>query len=289
MDRLRGLDPARADAFLAAALLVLAQAEVWLTPATAGQRPETAVAAAVMTGALAFRRSHPLFAALVMTGAFTGLALVSGLPNAVFMLPCGLLAMYSLGAYAAPEGSVVGLAATLAALPLGAMRVDDPTITDLTAPVVLFSAAWAGGRAMGTRRRRDAELEDQHVQLVRQQGEREAEAVAQERRRIARELHDIVAHRVTTIVIQAESGTATVGDDDLSRRTFARIARSGRQSLDELRILLGLLRDGDSPPRTSPPPGAMRLDDLLPMCAGRDCVSRRRSRATSGACPPGST
>ncbi len=89
------------------------------------------------------------------------------------------------------------------------------------------------------------------------------EAVEQERRRIARELHDIVAHRVTTMVIQAESGSATVGDDDLSRQAFATIADSARQSLDELRTLLGLLREGDGPAETSPPPGAARLDELV--------------------------
>jgi signal transduction histidine kinase len=200
---------------------------------------------------------------LVVCGSVATLAVVAGLPNAVFLLPVGLLALYSLGAYAESERSVVGLAVALVTVPLGAVRTENPTVTDLTAPVVLFSAAWAGGRAMRARRVRDTELQNENARLVGEQSARERLAAAEERRRIARELHDIVAHRVTTIVIQAESGAATAEDADGARRTFATIAASGRESLDELRRLLGLLREEAGPARTSPTPGLARLDALV--------------------------
>ena len=287
IDRLRRLDPARADALLAAALFALAQAEVWLTPAAEGRRVETAVAAAVMTIALAWRRSRPLAATLALMAAVLGLALVAELPNVVFLLPVGLLAMYSLGAYAIPERAVVGLAATLVALPLSAVRTEDATVTDLTAPVVLFVAAWAGGRTMRARRLRDVELEDRTARIVSEQDARERQAAADERRRIARELHDIVAHRVTTIVIQAESGAATADDPDRARQAFGTIAGSGRQALDELRRLLGLLREDDETAATAPQPGLARLDELVADARGAGLTVDTRVDGDMGGLPAG--
>ena len=84
--------------------------------------------------------------------AILALALTAGLPNAVFLMPTGLVALYSLGAYARPDRAVVGLAGTMVGLPLGSVRIEDPTATDLTAPVILFASAWVAGRAMQVRR-----------------------------------------------------------------------------------------------------------------------------------------
>ncbi len=260
---LRGLDPARADALLAAALLALSQVETWLTPVAEGRRPETAVAGAAMTLALAWRRRHPLATALVVVASVCGLALLVEIPNAAFLLPTGVIAMYSLGAYASRERGVAGIAITLAALPLSAIRTEDATVTDLTAPAILFTATWALGRSMRSRRARSAELEDRTDRLIREQDAREREAAAAERRRIARELHDIVAHRVTTIVIQSESGAATADDPDRARAAFATIAGSGREALGELRRLLGLLRDEEESAAVAPQPGLARLDELV--------------------------
>ena len=284
---LRALSATQADRLLAVGLLVLAQAEVWLSPAVAGRRPGTALAAAVMTLALVGRRRYPTVTALLVTGAVVALGLVSGLPNAVFLLPASLVALYSLGAYARPEGSALGLAAVLVMLPVGSLRIDDPTVTDLTAPLFLFVVAWAFGRAMRGRRQRDAELRSWHADTVHAQAVREREAVTAERRRIARELHDIVAHRVTTIVVQAESGAATAEDPDLSRRAFGTIADSGRQALDELRRLLGLLRDAQSPPATSPLPGTALLGDLVAGVRAAGVEVDAELEGDLGGLPPG--
>jgi len=257
---LRRLDPGRADALLAGTLLVLAQAEIWLV-LPADDRAATSLAAAVITSALAGRRRWPLATTCVVMAAILALALTAGLPNAVFLMPTGLVALYSLGAYARPDRAVVGLAGTMVGLPLGSVRIEDPTVTDLTAPVILFASAWVAGRAMEVRRQRDGELRRVNEALLRDQATREALAVDEERARIARELHDIVAHRVTTIVVQAESGSYTVHDPDEAQRTFQTIARSGRESLAELRRLLGVL--GESTSSMSPLPGVARVDQLV--------------------------
>ena len=263
IDRIRRIDPAWADALLAALLFGLAQAEVWLTGVAEGRRVETAAVATLMTGALALRRRTPLATALVVVCSLSGLALAVEIPNAVFLMPVGLIAMYSLGAYATPERAVIGLATTLAAMPLSAVRTEDATLTDLTAPAVLFATIWVAGRAIRARRLRAAELEDRTDRLVREQDLREQQAAAEERRRIARELHDIVAHRVTTIVIQAESGVAVAHEPERAGQTFATIAASGREALAELRRLLGLLRAEEEGAATAPQPRLDRLDELF--------------------------
>jgi signal transduction histidine kinase len=184
------------------------------------------------------------------------------MPNVVFLMPVGLIAMYSLGAYAAADRALAGLAIAIVTLPLGAVRTDDATVTDLTAPVLLFAAIWSAGRVLRARRERADELEDRADRLEREQDERERQAAAEERERIARELHDIVAHRVTTIVIQADSGSVTAGDPDRARDAFATIAGSGREALAELRRLLGLMRADDEPAAVAPQPGIARVDEL---------------------------
>src|SRR5688572_543934 len=218
--RLRRLGNTRANALLAGALFVLAQAECWLSPSLAGQRAPTAAAAAVMTSALAWRRRAPLATVAIAMAAITALALTAGLPNAVFLAPAGLLAVYSVAAHAEADRAVIGLALVLVGLSVGAIRTDDPAVTDLTAPAVLFTAAWFAGRTLRTRRLRAAALEARTTALEREQPERERATAAAERARIARELHDIVAHRVTTIVIQAESGRATADEPDRARAAF---------------------------------------------------------------------
>lgn len=259
----RRQDPPREDLLVAGALLALAQAECWLSPSVAGQRPETALAAAVMATALAWRRRRPLGALVVVMVALTTLALVAGLPNVVFLLPIGLLAVYSLAAHASADRAVIGLVLALTALPIGAIRTDDPAVTDLTAPAVLFTATWFGGRSLRARRLRTTELEERTDHLERAREEAERVSAEAERRRIARELHDIVAHRVTTIIIQSESGLATADEPERARASFAAIGESGREALSELRRLLGLLREEDAGAGTRPQPGLDQLDSLL--------------------------
>jgi len=246
--------PPRNDVLVAAALFAVAQAEVWLGDAAEAQRAGTAVAAALATGALAWRQRAPLGVLMVVMAAFGTLSVAAELPVAAFVLPTALLALYSVAAHARAELAVVGLALGLAVLGVSTAETEDATVTDLTAPALLFTAAWAVGRHLRARRRREAVLD-------RDRDAREAAAAAEERARIARELHDIVAHRVSTVVIQAEAGLLTADEPERARQALAAIRDSGRQALGELRHLLGLLEDGGAP--VAPQPGLSGLDDLL--------------------------
>ena len=257
------MDPRRADLALALALGLLAQAEVWLTSAGDGQRVATAIAAAVMCTALAWRRGSPLLATLAVVGAVGVLGVVEELPTAVFLLPVTLVALYSLGVYESSQRAALGLAAALVVLGVTTARDPDATVTDLTAPALLFGAAWTTGRVMRSRGAQTATLERRAALLEAEQHEREQAAAAAERARIARELHDIVAHRVSTMVIQSDSGLATADEPERSRLAFEAIGQSGRQALGELRRLLGLLRADGQPSGVEPQPGLARLDDLI--------------------------
>jgi signal transduction histidine kinase len=262
-ERVRRITPWQADAALAAMLGLLAQAEVWLTAAGEGQRVATSLTAAAMCAALAWRRRAPLAAALAVVAAVGVLGTVEELPTAVFLLPVTLVALYSLGAYDSGSRAAVGLAAALVVLGYTTARDSDATVTDLTAPALLFTAAWAAGRVIRSRGAQTATLERHAAKLQAEQDERERAAAAAERVRIARELHDIVAHRVSTIVIQSDSGLATADEPERSRQAFTAIGESGRQALAELRRLLGLLRADGETTGVQPQPGLARVRAVI--------------------------
>jgi signal transduction histidine kinase len=257
------LVPRRLDAALAAALGLLAQAEVWLTAAGEGQRSATSLTAAAMCAALAWRRSAPLACTLTVVAAVGLLGTIEELPTAMFLLPVTLVALYSLAAYDSAERAAAGLAAALVVLGVTTARDSDATVTDLTAPALLFTAAWGVGRVTRSRGARTAALERGTARLKAEQQERERAAAAAERARIARELHDIVAHRVSTMVIQSDSGRATADEPERSRQAFGAIGESGRQALLELRRLLGLLRADGGATGVEPQPGLGRAAALI--------------------------
>src|SRR5215207_5917123 len=100
--------------------------------------------------------------------------------------------------------------------------------------------------------------------LARVQASRERTAAAEERARIARELHDVVAHSVSTIVVQAEAGDALLdGDPERAHEAFDSIRSTGRQALVELRRMLDLLRPGDDELALVPQPSLEHLDTLV--------------------------
>ena len=117
---------------------------------------------------------------------------------------------------------------------------------------MLVALAWTLGDA---HRRRGERAEQDRVEASR-------DAIAAERARIARELHDVVAHHVSMMVVQCEAGASSVSSPDVMDR-FDAIANTGRATLDELRRLLGVLRVADDPAGLAPQPGLDAIDDLV--------------------------
>jgi signal transduction histidine kinase len=127
-----------------------------------------------------------------------------------------------------------------------------------------FALAWVIGDSMRTRRAYYAELEERAGRLQREREAQSRAAVAAERARIARELHDVVAHNVSVMVVQAD-GAAYVLDTspDQAKQALETISTTGRTALAEMRRLLGLLRSGDGGGEYVPQPGVDQLDELI--------------------------
>jgi len=132
---------------------------------------------------------------------------------------------------------------------------------------LLAGLAWSAGRWVGGNRRHSRTLQAEHHRLVQEQRERAEHAVLEERLRIARELHDIVAHSVTVMVLHA-AGAKRIVTSDPARATEAlsTIEEAGQQAMGELRRLLGVLRESDGPTAetgSSPLPGLAQLEPMI--------------------------
>ena len=244
------------DLVLAVALALLALVEIWwpggfvATGPIEGNRAILVPTALAMTLPLAFRRRWPLVTVLVVFGAAALQAFLTTPPDGIAGVTALLVASYSVAAYSDRRPAVVGLTGAFA-LSLSS------SLGDVAFAWVLISGAWGAGRIV---RRQNLLLDA----LAREQAARERAAVADERSRLARELHDVVAHGVSTMVVQAQAGESLLEHDpDRAREAFVAITSSGRQALGELRRMLGLLRGADGEPALGPQPGLGELHALV--------------------------
>ncbi|MBE1593262.1 sensor histidine kinase [Nonomuraea angiospora] len=183
------------------------------------------------------------------------------------VLVAPLVAASRLGAWGRGAHRVIGVAAVLAllgiGLPVTLVSLGDPVrvVVTYAAAAVLVVGFWAMGRLDGRRRDRIHELQARSRRLEAERELAERRAAERERTLLARELHDILNHSITTMVVDAEAGADT--RDDMEE-TLRRVARTGRESLAELRRLLGVLRQappGHDP--LAPPPRLEHLDALV--------------------------
>lgn len=232
-----------------------------------GGVPSAVLFAPVALG-LAWRRSHPVVVLVVATACFCAgslfvLSRVDSGPVAFFL---ALLAIYySAGAWGRGRAALVTSSAAFAAMvALDATR----GLFDVNGPKqpvawALFVIVWIVGREIGRRRGDVLLLEARTRRLERDREEKARAAVDEERGRIARELHDVVAHSVSVMVVQAQAGPRLMADPDRTRAAFAAIERSGREALVELRRMLGILRTRDERAAAAPQPGLGSLAGLL--------------------------
>jgi signal transduction histidine kinase len=219
------------------------------------------VTAAVVLSALPLLARHrfPFAALLAVGGGELALVLLNlhGVPLAL------LIALYTVAEARDGRESVAALGLVGAgAMTVVAVFMDTPALVVMAG--VSLVMAWTLGalqRARATlavESRRRLELLDRERQV-------EAElAATEERSRIARELHDVVAHGVSVMTMHAAGAGLAVGDDpDRAREAMAEVERTGRRSLSELRRLLGLLDRETAVAELAPQPGLARLDDLV--------------------------
>ncbi|WP_189709255.1 sensor histidine kinase [Streptomyces anandii] len=155
---------------------------------------------------------------------------------------------------------------------------------------VPFALAWVLGDSMRTRRAYFAQLEERAARLEKEREAQAKVAVAAERARIARELHDVVAHNVSVMVVQAD-GAAYVLDaaPDQAKKALETISSTGRQALAEMRRLLGVLRTGEHQESGEyvPQPDVEQIEDLVEQCRGSGLPVDFRVEGTPRPLPSG--
>jgi signal transduction histidine kinase len=223
-----------------------------------------AVAAIVLP--LFLRRPFPLAAPAAYWLGATALSFVNGalIPFMVALFPVGLASAFLLGNVRSSRQTWTGLAIVLGGITTVVYNIPGHLTTELLFIPVDFGIAWAAGYAL---RERAEKAEAAETRAMRAEREREAAArlaVAEERARIARELHDVVAHAVSVMVLQVGAVRHKLPDAMADDRDALRgVERAGRTALTEMRRLLAAMRrDGDEVEFT-PQPGLDRLDALL--------------------------
>ncbi|MER6435525.1 MULTISPECIES: sensor histidine kinase [unclassified Streptomyces] len=186
-----------------------------------------------------------------------------------------LVIIYTVAADGARWASRFALAGGLCAATLSQIRwpqTDSSSLGNVLIAVfqtVPFALAWVLGDSIRTRRAYLAQLEERAARLEKEREAQAKVAVAAERARIARELHDVVAHNVSVMVVQAD-GAAYVMDTapEQARKALETISGTGRQALAEMRRLLGVLRTGEHQEvgEYVPQPDVEQLDDLIEQC-----------------------
>jgi signal transduction histidine kinase len=215
------------------------------------------------TAPLAWRRRAPLLVYAITTAAVLALPVAHFDPGAT---PLAVwIALFSLAAHRDPRVSSIGAIS----VPVVVAIVWATARTDFGWPeylvnTVIFEAAWVTGNNLRTRRAYLRELEDRTRRLEREREARAERAVNEERARIARELHDVVAHSMSVMTVQAGAARRIIDQDPAGARdALGTIERTGRQALNEMRRILEVLRDRASNGDRAPLPGLAALPDLV--------------------------
>jgi signal transduction histidine kinase len=245
-------DPVKLDCALAVVLTILGELQVAAGGAAGSDRLVPALLVPLLGAALAIRRRHPTLAG-TGAGILIGLEMsLRGDPQILSNAVAYLCALYALAVWSPPRRFLLGTIAIV--------------IADIVPnPSAGTNVEWALGtivvmlivRRVVRDRDERATLAERERDLVAHQ------AVLEERTRLARELHDVISHGVTVMVVQAQAGPRLLGNPPEARGAFAAIEATGREALGELRRLLGVLRTGDERLVVAPQPGLASLEALV--------------------------
>jgi signal transduction histidine kinase len=216
------------------------------------------LAFAVASAALYWRRRAPLAVLAVALVAWAS-TIGSGYADLGWV---AIIALYSAGRYETSDRwAHLGVGAAILVIIIDNRTAPDPWGEALLGAVVMF-VAWYVGRRVRLREQRAA-------QLQREQAAEARRIVIEERTRIARELHDVVAHRVSLMTVQAGAAKAVAAEDlESALQAMGAVEEAGRQALDELRHLLGVLRPEADPDGLGPQPGLADLPRLVEQVRG---------------------
>jgi signal transduction histidine kinase len=257
------------DSALSAAVVAVGLAELFVPfPSVegSGSRPVTALAVVVIGGVLALRRRAPLPVAAVAL--LTWPALFSMTP--LFVLFWGqfvpmCVGLFTVSRHGRGREPYAGAALGAAALLFFDLRVEAlQDASEIIFHWLVFTLTWFAGRALAAAEQRSRQHLRRAVEAEVSAAAAVKDAVADERARIAREMHDVVAHAVSSIVVQAGAAEQVVEDDPAyARAALASIRGTGSDALDEMRRVVAILRQEGEPGGLSPQPGVEMIPSLL--------------------------
>jgi signal transduction histidine kinase len=252
---LRDMSRRAQDALLAAALTVAVELQVFLSSETHGAAVAV-VGGLGLTVPIGWRRSAPLAmvaafaAASILQGALGG-GVYNHAPPLHTALVAGVVVFFSLGAYADDRDARIGLGVGLVGYAITIVASGNAAIDNFAwAGGLITLTPWLAGRVLRARMLRAAALE--------------RAAASEERQRIARELHDVVAHGVVLMVLQAQGARRILDQDpERARAALEAIEETGQTALAEMRRSLGILREDSERADLAPQPTLDDLDTLI--------------------------
>jgi signal transduction histidine kinase len=239
-----------------------------------------ALAAALTTLPLAIRFRWPLVTIVLgSAGAIAQAALSDNSDDPIFGIVAALLALYAVGSRTSRWRFWLGGATALAG-GSAAMVIRDGVTSDLLSVVLMTGVGLLIGRALGV-------LEVETEVLERERDERAEQAVAEERSRMARELHDVIGHSISVMGVQAGAVRRVLRpEQEREREALLAVEQTGRQAVAEMRRLIGLLRTEDDG-ITGPSPSLARVEQLAAEMRQAGLAVELRVGGNLATLPPG--
>jgi signal transduction histidine kinase len=263
----RSIDRRVLDAGVAVVLFAFMVFELSANTLMTGENASGALAyllAAVITLPFAAHRRHPLVVLTISTWAVVvySLGRFSAFPGyALFVL------LFGVSLHSDRRRSAVALGAVLVAMSAALVLQPAGVVTSGTwiSTLLAVAVAWLSGENVRSRRVQVSALQDRTRRLEHEREAQARQAVGEERLRIARELHDVVAHSMSVIAVQAGVANHVIDSrPELARQALATVETNTRSALVEMRRLLGVLRQGDEPSASlTPAPGLSHVADLV--------------------------
>jgi signal transduction histidine kinase len=215
---------------------------------------------------LFFRRRYPFGAPVATAVLVAGASFVDGgyTGNGFLVFLCGVAVAFLVGSLKERTQAVAGLVALLGTDAIVTHNSPTGHVGDFIWGAIVFSVVWTIGFGLGYKFREVDEAREQAERLEREREDQALLAVAEERARIARELHDVVGHSVSVMTVQAAGVRRLLeADQDREREALMVVEQTGREALAEMRRLVGVLRRPEEAPALAPQPSLEHLDKLI--------------------------
>jgi len=214
---------------------------------------------------LAWRRRAPLLVAvIVFASVAVGTLFFTDGANLNVPLFDAVIVGYAVGAHTRGVAAWFGPPILAGGMVVNVALFTGQRSDDFIFPTLFVLVAWLAGRALRSRAELTEQLHEAAARAEESHQEELRAAASEERRRIAREMHDVIAHSMSVMVVQA-GGARRILDRDPARAAAAgaQIERTGREAMDEMRSLLGLLHAEEHPAKLAPQPSLSQLDALI--------------------------